>query len=217
LFGVTKTTTTFCSVIEAVKLNKIKLFLPGRISTDATSASSTNSLKLSVRDAMIPGIGVEKDITIATTGAKGRYFEYRPRGFAAEWYNYDAVTTFATDVPIFVVAPSIGTTAFVEIDVGVQFTVASSVAAAAALFRRPRLTRLQLELSASLISTLWLMRLLRVVKFLLRFTATPSQLICPNRFLSFLLRPDLLRGFYRALPGPSTCFDARPMAGLMEG
>jgi hypothetical protein len=133
LFGVTKTTTTFCSVIEAVKLNKIKLFLPGRISTDATSASSTNSLKLSVRDAMIPGIGVEKDITIATTGAKGRYFEYRPRGFAAEWYNYDAVTTFATDVPIFVVAPSIGTTAFVEIDVGVQFTVASSVGAAAAL------------------------------------------------------------------------------------
>jgi hypothetical protein len=121
------------SIIEAVKISKVKMWLLGRVGTDATSASSAASCRLSVRDSAIPGIGVEKDIIVTTTGSKGRYYEYRFRGFASEWFNLDAVSEFGGVAPLFAITPNSGTTVYVEVDVALQLCVASSPTVAATL------------------------------------------------------------------------------------
>lgn len=135
LIVVSKTTTTVSSIVEAVKINRLKIWIQGKVSVNDASTGATpvlagNSIKISVRDTAVPGVGVEKEIIVATSGSKGRFWEYRPRGFMSEWINLDVLSASST---LFALTPSPGHVPWVEIDVGLQLCTAASPATAAAL------------------------------------------------------------------------------------
>jgi hypothetical protein len=134
LIGVTKTTTTMTSLIEACKVRRLKIWVQGKVTVNTddgtTPSQAGNVCHVSVRDSAVPGIGVEKEFVLTTSNAKGVYWEYTPRGFASEWFNLDVL---ASSLPFFVITPNPGHSPWVEIDVSLQLCTSNSMASAAAL------------------------------------------------------------------------------------
>ncbi len=84
----TTTTTNAQSLLEAVKINRLQFWLPPYTNISGTSSSIIDApspvCSISIRDAASGSFGTNKDITL-TSGEKGAYYSYRPRGIMGQW------------------------------------------------------------------------------------------------------------------------------------
>jgi hypothetical protein len=123
LMGYTTSTTTFKSLLEAVKVRKLHIWLPGN-SAASGSAVLTNVAGVSIKDSIVPGLGVEKTFQMYSSGIQPAYFCHKFKGALAEWANYDFVGTYSSEV-LFTILTA-GCAAIVQIDLSVQLLIANS-------------------------------------------------------------------------------------------
>jgi hypothetical protein len=132
LLAFSKTTTTAQTCIVAIKLKKLHVWVPG-FAVNAGAAVVPPYVNVSIRDFVVPGLGVEKEYNVTGQGAKGSYFCYKFRGFASEWFNSVGIGTSYLAEQIFVIA-TVGAIPLVQLDFVVQLPqTASGPTAAAAL------------------------------------------------------------------------------------
>jgi hypothetical protein len=96
LFGVTVSTTSLGSLVRAVKLRKIHMWLPPIAQTAATGIAPSEA-SLRVRDFVIPGIGPEKTYRLTVAG-KGDYACHKFRGIFSGWINNDGIASLSAEV-----------------------------------------------------------------------------------------------------------------------
>ncbi len=135
LVTVTKTTTTATSLLEAVKVNRLRVWVMGKTGTPVAPVSTyefMNSCLISIRDAITPGVGVEKEITVMAPGSQGKYYEYRPKGLASQWFNGVGSSPFLGQI-LFALTPSVGHAPIVQIDVSMQVAATTTVSGSNAL------------------------------------------------------------------------------------
>ncbi len=80
------TTTTAVNLIEAVKLRKLHIWVPG-FTVTSTTAVVQPTVNVSIRDFGTVGLGVEREFQLQANGSEGNYFCYKFRGWASEWFN----------------------------------------------------------------------------------------------------------------------------------
>jgi hypothetical protein len=124
LMGYTTSTTTFKSLLEAVRVRKIHIWLPGN-SASSTSALATNVAGVSIKDSIVPGLGVEKTFQMYSSGIQPAYFCHKFKGALAAWANYDFAGTYSSEILCSILTA--GCAAVVQIDLSVQLMVTNSV------------------------------------------------------------------------------------------
>jgi hypothetical protein len=123
LMGYTTSTTTYKSLLEAVKIRKLHIWIPGN-SASSGSAVLTNVAGLSIKDSIVPGLGVEKTMQLYSSGIEPAYLCYKFKGAFADWCNYEFVGSYSSEVLFSIL--TVGAAAIVQIDLSVQLLVSNS-------------------------------------------------------------------------------------------
>jgi hypothetical protein len=96
LFGVTITATSFGSMVRAIKLRKVHIWLPPIAQTSAAGIAPSE-VSMRVRDFLIPGIGPEKTYRLTAAG-KGDFACHKFRGIFSGWINNDGISSLSSEI-----------------------------------------------------------------------------------------------------------------------
>ncbi len=122
-YGFTASTTTFKSAIEALKVLRIHVWIPGNIATSSTALLSP-AASIAIKDSMLIGAGVEKQYQVFADGGKVAYFTYKPRGIMGDWVNYDYLGAEPEEVLLKIL--TVAAPAIVQMDMALQLQVSNS-------------------------------------------------------------------------------------------
>ncbi len=129
---VSTTTTNVVTIFEAVKLRKMHVWIPGAVTTSSTAVAPPSCL-ISIRDFAVPGIGVEKETVLVSTGADGAYFCHKFRGVMSEWFNLVGISSAFAGEVIASVIPNTSCIPVVQLDFSYQIIQTNSDTSAANL------------------------------------------------------------------------------------
>jgi hypothetical protein len=133
LLNFTTTTTQAESLIEAVRIHSIEIWLPPYTTISGTSSSIIDSpapeCDVTIDDSAAANFGVRRNISLVA-GEKGSYYRYKPRGIFGQWIS--VIDNYVNATPVITIAP---TDCFpvVQLNFGYQITMDRSPALAAAL------------------------------------------------------------------------------------
>jgi hypothetical protein len=99
LFGVTVSTTSIASLVKAIKLRRVHVWLPPIVQTAATGIAPSEAV-FRVRDVLVPGFGPEKVYRLTASG-KGAHVCHKFRGMVSSWLNNDGVATLPAEIFLF--------------------------------------------------------------------------------------------------------------------
>ncbi len=124
LIVMTKTTTTAQSCIEAARLKRLHIWVPAFTQTTAAAVVAP-SCRLSVRDFIVPGLGVERELIVNSQVGKGGYLCYTFKGIWSQWFNSFAVGAVTAAEQLFQIIPT-GCIPLVQLDFDWQLPITTT-------------------------------------------------------------------------------------------
>lgn len=133
LISFTTTTTVASTLLEAMKINSIKIWMPPYVQISATSSAVLDApaptCVVKMHDSALSLTGPCREHTMVS-GPKGGYLCWKPRGACAEWLDCNQL---ASNTAVFFAFFSDEAMPIVELDFSYQFAVARTPGTAAAI------------------------------------------------------------------------------------
>lgn len=133
LIAFTTTTTAASTLLEAMKINSIKFWMPPYVQISATSSAVLDApaptCVIKMHDSALSLIGPCREHTMVS-GPKGGYLCWKPKGACGDWLDCNQL---ASNTAVFLALFSDDAMPIVELDFSYQFAVARTPGTAAAI------------------------------------------------------------------------------------